>query len=197
VIVDDFVGKCEESMSRYHVVLLGDGGVGKSCITIQMTANTFVEEYDPTIEDVYRKQIVVDDQSCLLEILDTGGREEFSALRDESLRKAHGYIIVYSITSLSSFELVESYITQVFRVARPEAQESMILAGNKVDLHENRKVETHKGSQLAAQHGIPFYETSAKLRTNIEEIFCKLIRLIRKFEPKAPPTSKKSYCLLL
>ena len=184
-------------MSRYHVVLLGDGGVGKSCITIQMTANTFVEEYDPTIEDVYRKQIVVDDQSCLLEILDTGGREEFTALRDQSIREAHGYIIVYSITSLSSFEFVDGYINQVFRVAKPEAHASMILAGNKVDLQESRKVETFKGSQLAAHYGIPFYETSAKLRTNIEEIFCKLIRLIRKFEPKAPQASKKRFCHLL
>ena len=65
---------------HYKLCCLGDGGVGKTALTIQMCSNHFVEEYDPTIEDSYRVQVVIDAESCLLEILDTAGHENFSAL---------------------------------------------------------------------------------------------------------------------
>lgn len=56
-------------MSLYKIVVLGDGGVGKTALTIQLCLNHFVETYDPTIEDSYRKQVVIDDQACIMEIL--------------------------------------------------------------------------------------------------------------------------------
>ena len=66
---------------NYKICVLGDGGVGKTALTIQLCSNHFVEEYDPTIEDSYRKQVVIDDESCLLEILDTAGPENFRDLQ--------------------------------------------------------------------------------------------------------------------
>ena len=63
--------------THYKICVLGDGGVGKTALTIQLCSNHFVEEYDPTIEDSYRKQVVIDNESCLLEILDTAGQEGF------------------------------------------------------------------------------------------------------------------------
>ena len=180
----------------YQIVFLGDGGVGKSSITIQFTCNHFVEEYDPTIEDVYRKQFSVDNHVYLIEILDTGGREEFTALRDDALRKADGYVLVYSITSLSSFESIDSFIHQLSRVAsRPEALESVILVGNKIDLDANREVSSEKGNQFATNHGFCFIESSAKLPKNIPEIFEILIRRIQKLQ-KASQPKKSVKCFL-
>jgi GTPase KRas protein len=93
--------------------VLGDGGVGKTALTIQLCSNHFVEEYDPTIEDSYRKQVVIDDESCLLEILDTAGQEEFTALRDQWIRDCEGFVLIYrfvgekffGFSSSSSFSL--------------------------------------------------------------------------------------------
>ena len=186
-------------MSCYHIVVLGDGGVGKTFITFQITANTFVEEYDPTIEDIYRKQITVDGVACLLEILDTAGREEFTAMRDESIRKAAGFVIVYSITSLSSFEQVDTFIKQVFRAGRPETNSSIIIVGNKVDLQDKRQVSTEQGAQLVSTYGLAFFETSAKTRKNIAEVFIELVRNIRKktIKPQHARASNKRRCFIL
>ena len=68
---------------RYKIVVVGGGGVGKSALTIQLIQNQFVTEYDPTIEDSYRKQVTIDEETCLLDILDTAGQEEYSAMRDQ------------------------------------------------------------------------------------------------------------------
>ena len=79
------------------------GGVGKSALTIQLIQNHFVDEYDPTIEDSYRKQVEVDGQQCMLEILDTAGTEQFTAMRDLYMKNGQGFVLVYSITAQSTF----------------------------------------------------------------------------------------------
>lgn len=75
-------------MTDYKMVIVGGGGVGKSALTIQLVQNHFVDEYDPTIEDSYMKQVTMDDETCLLDILDTAGQEEYSALRDHVISAA-------------------------------------------------------------------------------------------------------------
>ncbi|KAJ2507863.1 Ras GTPase ras2, partial [Coemansia sp. RSA 2049] len=89
---------------EYKVVMLGSGGVGKSMLTTKYINGTFSEEYDPTIEDSYRKQCDVDGEPCMLEILDTAGQEEYAAMRDYQIRTGDCFVIVYSITDLDSFE---------------------------------------------------------------------------------------------
>ncbi|WVR04744.1 hypothetical protein IAU60_001755 [Kwoniella sp. DSM 27419] len=100
----------------FKITVLGDGGVGKTALTVQFTMSSFVETYDPTIEDCYRKQWVVDEQPCLLEVLDTAGQEEYTALRDQWIRDGEGFMVVYSITSRPTFERVERIVERVFRV---------------------------------------------------------------------------------
>ena len=89
------------------------GGVGKSALTIQLIQNHFVDEYDPTIEDSYRKQVVIDGETCLLDILDTAGQEEYSAMRDQYMRTGEGFLCVFAIDNMKSFEDIESYRGQV------------------------------------------------------------------------------------
>ena len=95
---------------------LAAGGVGKSALTIQLIQNHFVDEYDPTIEDSYRKQVVIDGETCLLDILDTAGQEEYSAMRDQYMRTGEGFLCVFAIDNMKSFEDIESYRGQIRRV---------------------------------------------------------------------------------
>lgn len=177
------------TMSHYKICCLGDGGVGKTALTIQLCSNHFVEEYDPTIEDSYRKQVVIDEDSCLLEILDTAGQEEFTALRDQWIRDCEGFVIIYSITSRSSFEQVSTFKEQVMRVKDADSL-PMMLVGNKCDLENKREVSTQEGHDLARAFGAQFKEASAKTRINVEEVFYDLVRSIRQHGKK--PTVKKA-----
>jgi len=164
---------------EYKTVIVGGGGVGKSAITIQFIHNHFVEGYDPTIEDAYRKQIVIDNEPCLMDILDTAGQEEFSAMRDMYFNSGEAFILTYAITSRSSFDEVISFRNQALRVKNKD-NIPMVLVGNKCDLEKHRQVTKLDGENLAKSWNIPFFESSALLRINIDEIFTQIIRDVRR-----------------
>ena len=96
------------------------GGVGKSALTIQLIQNLFAEDYDPTIEDSYRKQVVIDGETCLLDILDTAGQEEYSAMRDQYMRTGEGFLLVFAVNNAKSFEDISQYREQIKRVKDAE-----------------------------------------------------------------------------
>ncbi|XP_040279863.1 GTPase NRas isoform X1 [Bufo gargarizans] len=149
-------------MTEYKLVVVGAGGVGKSALTIQLIQNHFVDEYDPTIEDSYRKQVVIDGETCLLDILDTAGQEEYSAMRDQYMRTGEGFLCVFAINNSKSFADINSYREQIKRV-KDSDDVPMVLVGNKCDL-PTRTVDTKQAQELARSYGIPFVETSAKTR---------------------------------
>jgi GTPase KRas protein len=165
-------------MTEYKLVVVGSGGVGKSALTIQLIQNHFVDEYDPTIEDSYRKQVVIDGETCLLDILDTAGQEEYSAMRDTYMRTGEGFLCVYSITSRASFDEITTFREQILRVKDKESV-PMIIVGNKCDLENERQVTQSEGRDLARSFSCNFMETSAKTRVNVEEAFHDLVREIR------------------
>jgi len=166
-------------MTEYKLVIVGGGGVGKSALTIQLIQNHFIDEYDPTIEDSYRKQVTIDDETCLLDILDTAGQEEYSAMRDQYMRTGQGFILVFAITSRSSFDEIRNFREQILRV-KDKDRVPMVLVGNKCDLENERQVTTGEGQDLAKSYGCPFFESSAKTRINVEESFYQLVREIRR-----------------
>ena len=177
---------------HYKLCCLGDGGVGKTALVIQFCSNYFVEEYDPTIEDSFRVQVVIDTESCRLEILDTAGQEEFSALRDQWIRSCDGFIIIYSIICRYSFERVSRFRDQVLYV-KDVNHIPMMLVGNKCDLENQRQVSFQEGQDIADTFGCIFKETSAKTRTNSSECFYDLVRLIRSNRERSShvfPTSR-------
>ena len=162
-----------------------------------------METYDPTIEDSYRKQVVIDSQSCMLEVLDTAGQEEYTALRDQWIRDGEGFVLVYSITSRSSFTRIRRFHSQIQRVKESSSAGSpttagylsspisqnmlasgshapVMLVGNKSDRVTEREVSTQEGAALAKEMGCDFVEASAKNCINVEKAFYEVVRSLRK-----------------
>lgn len=178
-------------LKSYKVVVLGDGGVGKTALTIQLCLNHFIESYDPTIEDSYRKHAVIDDEPCLIEILDTAGQEEYTALRDQWIREGDGFLIVYSITQHNTFDRVEKFKQQIDRVKDSfdgpgGVPVPVVVVGNKSDRSLEREVSLEDGKALAKRLGCQFVETSAKTRQNLELAYYTAVRLIRQHRGDLP-----------
>nr|AAT81171.1 ras [Mytilus edulis] len=184
-------------MTEYKLVVVGAGGVGKSALTIQLIQNHFVEEYDPTIEDSYRKQVVIDGETCLLDILDTAGQEEYSAMRDQYMRTGEGFLCVFAVNNTKSFEDINQYREQIKRVKDAD-EVPMVLVGNKVDL-PTRTVGAKQARPVADSYNIPYVETSAKTRQGVDDAFYTLVREIRKYKERKGPKKgkKKPRCLLI
>ena len=157
-------------MREYKIVVLGSGGVGKSALTVQFVQGIFVEKYDPTIEDSYRKQVEVDGQQSMLEILDTAGTEQFTAMRDLYMKNGQGFVLVYSITAQSTFNDLTDLREQILRVKDAE-DIPMVLVGNKCDLEDERVVGKDQGMSMARQFGsCAFMETSAKVKIGVSDV---------------------------
>ncbi|KAH8797183.1 24 kDa ras-like protein [Flagelloscypha sp. PMI_526] len=168
-------------LREYKIAVIGDGAVGKSAMTIQFFQNKFVEEWDPTIEDSYQKQALIDGEAVILDVLDTAGQEEYRAMRQEYLRTREGFLIVYSITSRASFDMLPALYEEILRVK--DADEwPVVLAGNKCDLEYEREVTPSDGRNMSNRlHGAPIVECSAKWRLNIDESFYKVIESVQRF----------------
>nr|CAD24769.1 small G protein [Oscheius tipulae] len=185
-------------MLEARIVVVGDGGVGKSALTIQFIQNHFVEEYDPTIEDSYRKQVVIDGETCFLDILDTAGQEEYSAMRDQYMRTGEGFLLVFAVNESKSFDNVATYREQIRRVKDCD-DVPMVLVGNKCDL-TTRAVDGRTIADTARAYGIPVVDTSAKTRMGVDEAFSQLVREIRKRridKPKPDRDRKRVKCCIL
>src|SRR3990167_1346142 len=162
------------------LVIIGASGVGKSALVARLIQNQFHEEHDPTIyDDLYRKQVSIDDSAYLLDILDSVTQEEYSSMSDSYIRTGQGFLCVYAITSHISFDEITTFREQILR-AKDADDVPMILVGNKCDLEEERDVTTVEGQDLAKTFGCPFFETSAKERINVEESFYEALREIRR-----------------
>lgn len=167
--------------SNYKLVIVGGGGVGKSAITLQFIQSYFAPDYDPTIEDSYTKQCVIDDIPAKLDILDTAGQEEFSAMREQYMRSGEGFLLVFSITERASFDEIHKFHRQILRV-KDRDEFPMLMVGNKLDLDGQRMVWQEEAQQLARNLRIPYIECSAKLRVNVDNAFYELVRVVRKFQ---------------
>ena len=168
-----------DQVPTYKLVVVGEGGVGKSALTIQFVQKHFVTDYDPTIEDSYSRHCEVDGKLCNLDVLDTAGQEEFSAMREQYMRKGDGFLIVYSVTDVASFESISNFVTQILRVKDRDTCPMLLLA-NKIDLVPLRRVSEEAGRDLATSLRIPYVETSAKdPPVNVDAAFAEVVRIVR------------------
>lgn len=162
----------------HKVIMVGSGGVGKSALTLQFMYDEFVEDYEPTKADSYRKKVVVDGNEVQIDILDTAGQEDYAAIRDNYFRSGEGFLCVFSITEQESFQSSSEFREQILRVKNDD-NIPFLLVGNKADLAERRQVSLQDAEARAQQWHVPYVETSAKTRTNVDKAFYDLMRMIQ------------------
>uniref|UniRef100_A0A8C6PCW7 small monomeric GTPase n=1 Tax=Nothobranchius furzeri TaxID=105023 RepID=A0A8C6PCW7_NOTFU len=158
------------SLALHKVIMVGSGGVGKSALTLQFMYDEFVEDYEPTKADSYRKKVVLDGEEVQIDILDTAGQEDYAAIRDNYFRSGEGFLLVFSITE---------HEEQILRVKAEEEKIPLLLVGNKSDLEERRQVSVDGGRAKADEWGVQYVETSAKTRANVDKVFFDLMREVR------------------
>ena len=120
------------SSSLHKVIMVGSGGVGKSALTLQFMYDEFVEDYEPTKADSYRKKVVLDGEEVQIDILDTAGQEDYAAIRDNYFRSGEGFLCVFSITEDDSFQ-VNSLVHSMFgvqKIIRPNNIPSLLTFEN-------------------------------------------------------------------
>lgn len=179
-------------MADCKIVVFGAGAVGKSALTIQFVQGYFITDYDPTIEDSYKRVLAVDNDNIPLDILDTAGQDDFAPMRTSYMRQGKGFIIVYAIDDRASFEEVEVFHRDLTRT-KGTPNVPVVICGNKCDLEDKRVVSKTEGEELAQKLGGIFFETSALANTNIENAFRALVKEIRKQQqPSAPSDGGKS-----
>jgi len=180
------MSKRRNNYPEHKVIVVGAGGAGKSALTQMFMYQNFVEEYDPTTADSYRKIIEVDNEKCQLDILDTAGQEEY--MRDNYYRLGEGFLCVYSITMRETFAAVNRFYDHILQV-KDRKQVPVILVGSKCDLEADREIKSEEGKQLAEKFGCPFYETSAKTKVNVDEVFEQLVRIVKQAKQQDGGTS--------
>ncbi|TPX31184.1 hypothetical protein SmJEL517_g05436 [Synchytrium microbalum] len=185
-----------------QLVVVGSGGVGKSCLTVRFLKDEFTNDYDPTIEENYRKAITVDDHPCTVNIIDTAGQHEYTALRDQHLKDGKGFLLVFAINDKSTFEEVKQLREQIIRL-KDTKRVPLVMIGNKCDLPaEMREVDEKVAAGWCASNKIPYIESSAKEAINVTEAFFELVRECRKVDgrttnkPAKVAHKKKSGCTI-
>ena len=150
----------------------------------------YVEELKKTVSSHVKQNYAVNDdaQTCLLDILDTAGQEEYSAMRDQYMRTGQCFLLIFSITSRSSFDEAHMLVEFCRRVKDTD-DIPMVVVGNKVDLDYERQVSYEEAEQFAKSQGLTYIETSAKTSHNVQEAFFNVVRIT--------PRNGKEYKIVL
>jgi len=173
----------------FKLVLIGDSGVGKSCLLLRFADDTYTESHISTIGvDFKIRTIQLDGKTIKLQIWDTAGQERFRTITSSYYRGAHGIIVVYDTTDSETFEHVKTWLHEIDRYASENVNK--LLVGNKSDLTSKRQVETETAKEFADSVNIPFLETSAKNATNVEDAFLTMAGEIKKRMASAPSMSE-------
>uniref|UniRef100_A0A7S3DHZ5 Ras-related protein Rab-14 n=1 Tax=Palpitomonas bilix TaxID=652834 RepID=A0A7S3DHZ5_9EUKA len=161
----------------FKYILIGDMGVGKSCLLHQFTEKNFPENSTHTIGVEFGTRIInVEGKSVKLQIWDTAGQERFRAVTRSYYRGAVGSLMVYDITRRSSFNHLASWLTDAKSLTHPNT--CIMLIGNKTDLSEDREVSYEEAQQFCEENDIIYIETCAKTGDNVEEAFLRTAKII-------------------
>ncbi|KAF7189107.1 GTP-binding protein ypt1 [Pseudocercospora fuligena] len=162
----------------FKLLLIGDSGVGKSCLLLRFADDTYTESYISTIGvDFKIRTIELDGKTVKLQIWDTAGQERFRTITSSYYRGAHGICVVYDVTDMDSFNNVKQWLQEIDRYATEGVNK--LLVGNKSDMTDKKVVEYTVAKEFADSLGIPFLETSAKNASNVEQAFLTMARQIK------------------
>ncbi|XP_076440759.1 ras-related protein Rab-10-like [Babylonia areolata] len=161
----------------FKLLLIGDSGVGKTCLLFRFSDDAFNTTFISTIGiDFKIKTVELGGKKIKLQIWDTAGQERFHTITTSYYRGAMGIMLVYDITNAKTFENISKWLRNIDEHANEDV-EKMIL-GNKCDMEDKRQVATNRGESIAKEHCIPFLETSAKANINVERAFMDLAQAI-------------------
>eukprot|EP01023_Acetabularia_acetabulum_P013352 TRINITY_DN1641_c0_g1_i1.p1 TRINITY_DN1641_c0_g1~~TRINITY_DN1641_c0_g1_i1.p1 ORF type:complete len:210 (-),score=18.06 TRINITY_DN1641_c0_g1_i1:216-845(-) len=161
----------------FKYIIIGDTGVGKSCLLLQFTDKRFQPVHDLTIGVEFGARMInLDTKQVKLQIWDTAGQESFRSITRSYYRGAAGALLVYDISRRDTFNHLASWLEDARQHAQPNM--TVTLVGNKCDLQHKREVSVEEGQAFAKQHGLLFLETSAKSTVNVEEAFVVTARKI-------------------
>ena len=157
----------------FKLIIVGDSGVGKSCLSIKAIKNYFEELYAPTIGFEFLSfNMKINEQTVKLQIWDTCGQEAYRSLINSFYRNSSLAILVYSIDKMETFENVEKWLNEIKAQSNPDIK--IILIGNKADLEDKREVSKEKGENFCSDHNLCYFmETSAKTGFNAQNLFKK------------------------
>ncbi|EPY26771.1 hypothetical protein STCU_00687 [Strigomonas culicis] len=162
----------------FKLLLIGDSGVGKSCLLLRFADDSYTDSYISTIGvDFKIRTLNLDGKVIKLQIWDTAGQERFRTITSSYYRGAHGIIVVYDTTDMESFKNVKTWLNEIEKYASENVNK--LLVGNKSDLVTKKAVDTQVAKEFADSLGIPFLETSAKNATNVEEAFIRMATTIK------------------
>ncbi|KAI7866563.1 GTP-binding protein ypt1 [Mucor mucedo] len=162
----------------FKLLLIGDSGVGKSCLLLRFADDTYTESYISTIGvDFKIRTIELEGKTVKLQIWDTAGQERFRTITSSYYRGAHGIIVVYDVTDEDSFNNVKQWLQEIDRYAAEGVNK--LLVGNKSDLVDKKVVDTEQAKEFSESLKIPLLETSAKDATNVEQAFLTMAKQIK------------------
>ena len=162
----------------FKLLLIGDSGVGKSCLLLRFADDTYTDSYISTIGvDFKIRTIKLDNKTVKLQIWDTAGQERFRTITSSYYRGAHGIIVVYDCTDMETFTNLKQWLEEIARYACDNVNK--LLVGNKCDLNDKRAVDEATAKEYADHLKIPFLETSAKQATNVELAFLTMAAEIK------------------
>lgn len=175
------------------MLLIGDSGVGKSCLLLRFSDDSFTTSFITTIGiDFKIKTVEIGGKRIKLQIWDTAGQERFRTITTAYYRGAMGILLVYDVTDEQSFNNIRNWIRNIEQHAADNVDK--VLIGNKCDMIQSKVVETAKGQSLADEYGIKFFETSAKNAINVAEAFTAIAKDIKKRlmdNPNAAPQQQQ------
>jgi len=182
--------RADSYLRQRKVCILGYSCVGKSCLTQQFVEERFQSAYNPTINHTFTKKVKVRGEEFLLSVLDTAGQDECSIFQPQYSIGTHGYILVYSIADVRSFEIVKVIYEKIYSYA---VDVVLVLVGNKSDLEKDRQVSVEEGAALAREWRCLFLECSAKKKDNVVKVFYTILEEVLKAEEPVPKPQPKIF----
>jgi small GTP-binding protein len=183
-----------------HIVVVGCGGTGKTALIHQFMYNKFVETYDPTTADNFRKVVQIEGKNYQVDILDTAGQEDL--MRDKYYKSGDAFICVFALNQKLTLTAIDGFRDHIIAVKGTE-DIPFLLVGNKSDL-EGREIEKSTAEEMAQKFKCSYLETSAKAASNVEEVFLSMVRVVVKAKTEEAETQRvtcsdwcKSKCNIL
>jgi len=183
-------------LKKRKIAVLGSRSVGKSSLVIQFVDNHFVESYYPTIEATFSKSVKHQGVEYECDIIDTAGQDEYSILNSKHAIGIHGYVLVYSVTSRNSFDMIQIVHDKISNFSGM-TDIPCVIVGSKCDLEQSRQVDTTEGMELAKTNKAAWVETSAKNNLNVNKVFELCLAEIEKRAPHNTSEPPAGRCIVM